>query len=668
MKKFRFTLVLLCAAWSCLASAQAPAPASSHIIIDATQAPSPVSRYLHGQFIEYMFQGIKDGLDAELLHNRSFEGVADEIGLTRYWWRDPDTRNDDFRIRFKQSTEHHGPPLTDSDPPVERTLNGHSLQVVITEDDGQRHGVQQRDLPVDHSKTYKGYVWLKASDFQGQVTIALESAIVGGPSYAAHTISGISQEWRQYEFTLKPRVSDPLAKLAILFSGQGTLWVDQVSLQPGDAVDGVRRDVFEKLRALKPSFLRWPGGNVAQDYHWKWGVGPRDQRVNWVNKSWDNEFEPSEFGTHEYIQLCRNLGTEPTITINVEGDGATVQEAVEWVEYVNGPASSPQGARRASHGHPEPYGVKYWEIGNEIWGHWVRGHSDAETYARNYNRYVEAIRKVEPDARFIAVGDNNMEWNRKVLEIAGRNIDVLAVHHYWAFPDQVRADTHHALARPTAYEKFYGKLEKEIERLVPGRQIKLAINEWNTQMPLPAEHSLEAGLAGARFLNVLERNSRLIEMGAVSDAVNGWPGGLIQASRHGLFVTPTYQVHALYANRTGTELLATETRSETFDSASVGQGIPLLDAVTSRAKDKIFVKIVNTDRARDHRVKLDLKGVKLKPGATFEWIGADRIDTYNSWQTPNAITIRKKTVQFSAGQSILVPRHSVAVVTLTSAP
>ncbi|HVG59494.1 MAG TPA: alpha-L-arabinofuranosidase C-terminal domain-containing protein [Hyalangium sp.] len=668
MKKTRFIGALLCAAWSCMASAQSPVPASSQITIDATQAQGPVSRYLHGQFIEYMFQGIKEGLDAELIRNRSFEGTADEIGITRSWWRDPDTRNDDFRIRFKQSTEHHGPPLTDSDPPVDRKLNGHSLQVVITEDDGQRHGIHQRDLPVDRSKTYKGYVWLKADDFEGQVTIALESAIVGGPSYASYKISGLSQEWRKYEFTLQPRASDPLAQISILFSGQGTLWVDQVSLQPGDAVDGVRRDVFEKLRALKPSFLRWPGGNVAQDYHWKWGVGPRDQRVNWVNKSWDNEFEPSEFGTHEYIQLCRNLGAEPTITLNVEGDGATVQEAVEWVEYVNGPASSPQGARRASHGHPQPYGVKYWEIGNEIWGHWVRGHSDAETYARNYNRYVEAIRKVDPNALFIAVGDNDMEWNRTVLKIAGRNIDLLSVHHYWAFPKELRADADHALARPVSYEKFYGELEKEIARLVPGRKIKLAINEWNTQMPLPAQHSLEAGLAGARLLNVLERKSHFVEMGTVSDAVNGWPGGLIQASRHGLFVTPVYQVHALYVERTGTELLATETRSETFDSASQGQGIPLLDAVASRAKDKIFVKIVNTDRTRDHRVKLDIKGVKLKPGATFEWIGAERIDTYNSWQTPNAIAIRKKTIPFSVGQSILVPRHSVAVVTLTSAP
>src|SRR3954462_4886941 len=104
MKTTPFAAVFLCIAWSCIASAQSPAPASSHITIDATQAQGTVSRYLHGQFLEYMFQGIKEGLDAELIRNRSFEGSADEIGLTKYWWRDPDTRNDDFRIRFKQST------------------------------------------------------------------------------------------------------------------------------------------------------------------------------------------------------------------------------------------------------------------------------------------------------------------------------------------------------------------------------------------------------------------------------------------------------------------------------------------------------------------------------------------------------------------------------------
>jgi alpha-N-arabinofuranosidase len=135
--------------------------------------------------------------------------------------------------------------------------------------------------------------------------------------------------------------------------------VDQVSLEPGDATDGVRADVLERIQALRPSFLRWPGGNVAQDYHWIWGVGPRDRRPTWSNLSWKNEPEPGDFGTDEYIALSRRLGTEPTLTVNVEGRGATVEEASAWVEYCNGPATSRYGAMRAANGHPQPFGVKY---------------------------------------------------------------------------------------------------------------------------------------------------------------------------------------------------------------------------------------------------------------------------------------------------------------------
>jgi alpha-N-arabinofuranosidase len=122
-----------------------------------------------------------------------------------------------------------------------------------------------------------------------------------------------------------------------------------------------------------------------------WGIGPRDQRFTWTNLSWGNEPEPSDFGTDEFVRFCRNLGTAPSITVNVEGRGATADEAAAWVEYANGPASSRYGTMRAANGHPEPFGVKYWEIGNEIWGSWVRAHSDADTYARNYVRYADAI-------------------------------------------------------------------------------------------------------------------------------------------------------------------------------------------------------------------------------------------------------------------------------------
>jgi alpha-L-arabinofuranosidase len=131
---------------------------------------------------------------------------------------------------------------------------------------------------------------------------------------------------------------------------------------------------------------------VAQDYHCLWGVGPRDQRPVWVNKSWGNELEPSDFGTDEFVQFARRVGAEPSITVNVEGQGATADEVAAWVQYCNGDPKSKYGQIRASNGSPEPFHVRYWEVGNEIWGDWVARSQRRVTYANNLNRYVEKMK------------------------------------------------------------------------------------------------------------------------------------------------------------------------------------------------------------------------------------------------------------------------------------
>src|SRR4029078_10524140 len=144
--------------------------------------------------------------------------------------------------------------------------------------------------------------------------------------------------------------------------------------------------------------------------------------------------------------FARAVGAEPSITVNVEGRGATAAEAAAWVEYCNGPLTSKYGAMRAANGHPAPYKVKLWEVGNEIWGDWVRGHSDAETYARNYNRYAKAMRGIDPPIKLIAVGDNDMKSNRTVLRAAGANIDYLAIHHYYG-RRELHGDALNSMAR-----------------------------------------------------------------------------------------------------------------------------------------------------------------------------------------------------------------------------
>ena len=208
---------------------------------------------------------------------------------------------------------------------------------------------------------------------------------------------------------------------------------------------------------------------------------------SWMNLSWKNEPEPSDFGTDEFIRFARNVGAEPTLTVNVEGRGATVEEAAAWVEYCNGPATSTNGAMRARNGHPEPYHVKYWEIGNEIWGDWVRGHSDAATYARNLTRYAAAMRAVDPSITLIAVGDNDMAWNRTVLG-SGERFDYLAIHHYYGQRDMA-ADPRNLMARPLHYDRFYGEVDAMLREQPADHRPQLAINEWGLDLPEPQQYS-----------------------------------------------------------------------------------------------------------------------------------------------------------------------------------
>jgi alpha-N-arabinofuranosidase len=638
-----------------LASQSGPAlsPHTADIAIDASSIDGRISPLLYGQFLEFMFEGIKYGLHAELLRNRGFEQDSGVNGLPQFWDRYPDDRIDDYALVMQRDDDVAYPDTGRS----ESTPGGHSLRVQLKPGVVQRHGVYQAREPVRQGLEYRGSLWMKTQSFSGTVSVALEADAAGGRVYDEARIDQIAADWANYTFTLTPSASDPLARFAILLDGQGTVWIDQASLIPGDAVDDVRADVFEKIKQVRPAFIRWPGGNVAQDYHWQWGVGPRDARPTWINLSWRNELEPSDFGTAEFIRLARNVSAEPSITVNVEGRGAPAEEAAAWVEYCNGPATSTYGAMRARDGHPDPYHVIFWEIGNEIWGDWVRGHSDAETYARNLTRYVSAMRAVDPSIKVIAVGDNDMGWNRTVLQRAGERLDYLAIHHYYGQRDS-RGDVKQLLARPLYYEHFYEEMKEAIEQLPPDRRPRLAINEWGLDLPESQQYSIIAALYGARLMNVFER-SDLVSMSAVSDLVNGWPGGIIQASRHGVFVTPIYLVNALYASHLGADRLRVKI-DDPGDSP--------VDAVASRSPDRrtIYIKAVNTDLYRPATARVSVAGSRVSATADVQRVVADSFTAVNGFAAPEAVKITRDTIKAGNSFSLQLPRHSVTVITLAT--
>jgi alpha-N-arabinofuranosidase len=271
----------------------------------------------------------------------------------------------------------------------------------------------------------------------------------------------------------------------------------------------------------------------------------------------------------------------------------------------------------------------------------------------------------DPSLRLIAVGDNDMAWNRTVLARAGAHIDYLSIHHYYGLRES-KGEYENLMARPLHYERFYRDVARAITELAPGRDLRLIINEWNTSLPVPRQHSMESALYAGRLLNVFERAGDLVEMTAVSDLVNGWSGGIIQASRHETFVTPTYLVIRLYNETLGTGRLAAKVVSPTFNSSIEGTSVPVLDAIATRSADgeRLYVRAVNTSRDRALAVTVTVTGTRVGSRGTMQTITGNAFDAANSFRAPYEIT--ERSVPFRGGEkfTVTLPPHSVSVLTL----
>ena len=664
MKHFATATLFLLASF---ASSQT-SPSTATIRVDASRVENHVSPRMYASFVEMMAEDVKWGMTAEMLRDRSFEEEPNYLGLPAAWRLEPDERNDNVgAIKFLPTTDDAYPKVSQATGAPE-----HSLRITLAPADitDTRRGLSQGRLSVQAGRAYQGYLWAKvpAKDgYTGDITVALEEDNTDGRSYAQATITGISGEWRKYTFALTPTETDRFAKLSLLFSGRGTLYLDQISLEPADAQRQVRPDSEAMIRNFHPSFMRWPGGNVAQDYHWQWGIGPRDLRPTWVNKSWSNAPEPDDLGTDEYLALCGRLHIEPSITVNVDGAGATPEEAAAWVEYVNGPATSKFGAMRAANGHPAPYGVRQWELGNEIFGNWVRGHVTAEQYAQAAVRYARAMRAVDPSLRLIAVGEGiypgSDAWNTAVLEIAGPQIQYLAVHDYTSLAQNANDPAPRAamMGRAGEYEANYRHMADLIRRHAPGRDIKLIVNEWNLFYGADIIESMDGAVYAARMMNGFERDGDIVDANCISDLLNGWVGGTIQASRDRVYGTPQYYAIKLYNDHLGTDRLHTE-----ITSPDLKPGIGAVDAVATRAADasKLFVKVSNADQTRSVSTTLDVAGFPHRASVDLTLLSSPSPKLRNTFAQPTRVSPSERTLHCERTCKIELPPDSVAILTL----
>jgi alpha-N-arabinofuranosidase len=246
---------------------------------------------------------------------------------------------------------------------------------------------------------------------------------------------------------------------------------------------GFRTDVLAAMRRIGVPILRWPGGNFASNYHWEDGIGPRERRPARFDLAW-RSVEPNTFGTEEFLAYCEALSTDatpcaPYICLNT-GTG-TLDEAVRWLEYCNLDADthpSYHARWRRELGRTAPYAVKYWGIGNEVYGAWQVGHSTAAAYADKCVQYARFLKSVDPTVKVVAVGANDPEWDLDVLRRAGRVVDYLSIHQYWGTDDY-----YGTVAAAGAVERRLGLLCSVIDvaEAMLGRdeRIEIAFDEWN---------------------------------------------------------------------------------------------------------------------------------------------------------------------------------------------
>lgn len=368
------------------------APQQIEASINALQTSEPVSKYEFGMFIEHIGSLIYRSLWSEMLDDRKFyftiNSQSEAAGGARPGFPGMQLRKwrpvgpDDV-----VTMDRNDPYVGEQSPRIEL-------------DTSTPHGIRQSGLVLGKGKKYIGHIWLRGTK-GAKVMVSL---IWGDGEHDRQTviIAGFTNTYKEFplSYTSAGDASDAVFEIAGL--GSGTFHVGTVSLMPADNINGFRPDTVALLRQLHSGMWRLPGGNFLSDWNWYDGIGDRDRRPPTFDYAW-NAMQPNDVGLDEFMTMCSLIGTEPYITVNAGFGDA--HSAGEEVEYMNGAVTTRLGALRARNGHPEPYRVHYWDIGNEPYGAWQLGRTDLKYYVLKHNEFAKAMRAADPSIVLLASGN-----------------------------------------------------------------------------------------------------------------------------------------------------------------------------------------------------------------------------------------------------------------------
>ena len=440
---------------------------------------------------------------------------------------------------------------------------------------------------------------------------------------------------------------------------------------------GFRKDVLEAVKNVNCPLLRWPGGNFASNYHWEDGIGPKDERPVRFDLAWDKE-ETNRFGTDEFIEYCRAIGAEPYICLNL-GTGS-LDEAIHWLEYCNSTGNTYYAKLREKNGHPEPYRVKYWGIGNENYGEWQVGHRLAKEYAKVLSEYARFMKVVDPTIKVIAVGADDPNWDLEVIKTAGKYIDYISNHQYLGSNDYYQT-----VASVYWVEKRLKTLKSAIKIAQPleeeKKRVKIALDEWNIwyrsnpENGLEENYALKDGLFAAGVFIVLHRLCQSVTMANLAQLVNVI--GAIHTEKHGLYLTSIYKAFELFVNHAGEMVLDALVKSETYHIEGKGffgglrkfrlSNVPYLDASVSlnKNKDKLYIAVVNFHREKNIECSISMEGFSPRKMAKVYELNGPDVMAVNDFDNPEKVKIKDKTIKNAASRfSYVFPAHSATVIEL----
>ncbi|MGQ9607853.1 MAG: alpha-N-arabinofuranosidase [bacterium] len=436
---------------------------------------------------------------------------------------------------------------------------------------------------------------------------------------------------------------------------------------------GFRKDVISAIKRLNVTNLRWPGGNFVSGYHWMDGIGPKEKRPKKMELAW-HTVETNQFGTDEYIEFCRAVNTEPHICINM-GSG-TMDEARDWVEYCNGKEDTYFANLRRQNGHPEPYNVKYWGLGNEISGHWQIGAKSAESYSTMALEFAKVMKWTDRNIQLIACGSCQqipveMEWNRIVVQKLIDIADYLSIHMYVSNHEN---NYYEYMGTSEHIEKYIRTVKGIIDgasyHSQHGRKMKISFDEWNAtfspgrEKSLHERYTLEDALVVGMFLNSFIRHADIIKIANMAQTVNVIPA--IYTNTEGLFFQTIFYPMELFANANGTIALDAYCDCKKFETRRYGN-VPYLDVSASYdpAIRRITINIINRHLTDIVPVKIENShGDLADKGTIFRITGPD-IKAINDFKEETVVTKKQDLDVPSNIFTIELPPHSITAIQLT---